>query len=89
MTGWADWSTMVWDLVSMTDLGGANVLARFGLAGLASVPIRLLEGDLSAAEALDYARILRDLGQEWEGRELVRLVLATLRGPAAIGGEAH
>ncbi|MBW1877816.1 MAG: hypothetical protein JRJ84_05600 [Deltaproteobacteria bacterium] len=77
--GFTSWFHTLFDLLTTGD-DGVSLLAASG--GAIGATVSLFEADVTVEEALSYARVLLDLGQETQASELVREALF-----AAFGGQ--
>ena len=80
------WYQMVWDVLQADDEACLQLIAAAGGRAQQAV-VSLVEGDLSAADALAYARTLCDLGRIAEARdvlwEVLNVAFAFWSGPTA------
>jgi len=77
--GFTSWLHTLFDILT-TGEDGASLLAASG--GAIGATVSLFEADVTVEEALSYARVLFDLGEEARASELVREALL-----AAFGGQ--
>lgn len=72
------WFQTLWDMMQVDEEACLNLI--HAVAGSAPRMIRLVEGELSALDALAYARTLVDLGRLQEAQEVFSQVLLVAFG---------
>lgn len=74
-------------LLSAGSEASSTVLADLGLAHAAEATVALFEGDVTVAEALDYARVLVEHGRPVEAEEVFRQALAVAMSAVPQGAQ--
>ncbi|MEN0060883.1 MAG: hypothetical protein AAGA48_01975 [Myxococcota bacterium] len=72
------WFQTLWDVMQVDEEACLNLIRS--VAPSRDLVVNLIEGDLSALEALAYARTLVDLGRLQEAQEIFQLVLQVAFG---------
>jgi hypothetical protein len=81
---YTDFADSLWALLCTDDEAAARLLEPLGAS---EVVVPLVEGDLSVADAMAYARGLHELGLDAQARELLEAVLTAMAGCPAQGSQ--
>lgn len=84
MMGWGTWLDTSIELLLGSEMPSWELLAAIGLSGSVDAVVPLFEDVLTVGEAVDYARVLSDLGRLDAAREVVMAALTSAMGVAVL-----
>lgn len=70
MIGFAGWFQAFFEMLMVDDMAAATLLAAMG--GSLAARVALIECDITVEEALSYARVLLDLGEDGQAGEIAQ-----------------
>ena len=73
MFGFTGWFQAFFEMLMVDDLAAGVLLATMG--GSLVARVALIEADVTVAEALSYARVLLDLGEDSRAGELAQIAM--------------
>jgi len=84
MMGWGTWLDTSIELLLCSEMPSWELLTAIGLSGSVDAVVPLFEDVLTVGEAVDYARVLSDLGRLDAAREVVTAALTSAMGVAVL-----
>ena len=84
MMGWGTWLDTSMELLLGSEMPSWELLGAIGLSGSVDALVPLFEDVLTVGEAVDYARVLCDLGRLDAAREVTMAALGSALGMATL-----